>query len=278
MIGPGYTGLEAALRFVSKGWRVYVLCRNPAKAPAFQKAGLDVLAGDLLKPQTLPAFPSVDFILFSAAPEGHSEADYRAVYVDGLQNTLSRVPDAKKIIGISSTSVFEENASGWVDESVMPRPREEKPRLLLEAENRLLNSRFPSLVFRLSGIYGPGRNRLSAFREGRWPEPGTSLRYLNLIHREDIVRGLDFLFEKGLPGEVYLGTDTEPFTNRQLAEWLAVHSPRTLPLPVLGDGAPAGKRCRPARLQALGFQFCYPTFREGYKALIADCERTHESS
>lgn len=276
VIGAGYIGFEAALEARKKGFQVYALARNEQKKKALQDEGIVPLPGDLTAPETLPEFPSVQRVLFSAAPDGHTEEDYEKIYLKGLQAVLERLTRADQILWISSTSVWGEGVQGVVDESVAPSPREAKARLLLEAERQVLSSRFPAMVLRLSGIYGPGRNRLAAFREGRWPEPETPLRYLNLIHREDIVRVIDFLFERAEPGEVYIGTDCEPVLNREIAQWLSVQFPRSQPLPLFSGKEPAGKRCSSFKLQAMGFRFRYPAFREGYSGLIAAHERTHE--
>lgn len=271
VIGPGYIGLEAALNARAEGARVYVLCRNPRKIPLFEEQGLHPLAGDLLNPESLPSFPPVKRVLFSIAPDRHEAEDYEAVYVRGLRAALQRLQSAEKMIWISSTSVWAETP-GWVNEQTEPHPANRKGQILLEAEKFFLSSPFPGLVFRLSGIYGPGRNRAAAFREGRWPETGTPLRYLNVIHRDDIVRGIRFLFERGAAGEVYLGTDNEPFLNRDLALWLQSRISRESAVPVFLDGIPGGKRCRNQKLKALGFEFLYPSFREGYEAILAGGE------
>ncbi len=276
VIGAGYVGFEAALEARKKGFQVYALARSEQKKKALQDEGIVPLYGDLTAPETLPEFPSVQRVLFAAAPDAHTESDYEIIYVKGLQAVLERLTRADQILWISSTSVWGEEVQGVVDESVIPSPREAKAKLLLEAERQVLSSRFPAMILRLSGIYGPGRNRLAAFRVGRWPEPQTPLRYLNLIHREDIVRAIDFLFDRGEPGEVYIGTDCEPSLNRELARWLSVQFPRSQPVPGFSGLEPAGKRCSSFKLQAMGFSFRYPAFREGYSGLIAAYERTHE--
>lgn len=276
VIGAGYIGFEAALEARKKGFQVYALARSEEKKKILQDRGIVPLDGDLAAPESLPEFPCVQRVLFSAAPDGHTERDYEQIYVRGLQAVLDRLTQADQIVWISSTSVWGDEPQGVVDESVIPSPRGAKPQLLLDAERRVLSSRFPAMVLRLSGIYGPGRNRLAAFREGRWPEPETPLRYLNLIHREDIVRVIDFLFERGEPGEIYIGTDCEPVLNREMAQWLAVHFPRTQPPASFSGKEPAGKRCSSFKLQAMGFDFRYPSFREGYRGLITAYERTHE--
>jgi len=276
VIGAGYIGFEAALEARKKGYQVYALARSEQKKQALQNEGIIPVCGDLTIPETLPEFPSVHRVLFCAAPDGHTEGDYENIYVKGLQAVLERLTRADQILWISSTSVWGEGVQGVVDESVVPSPREAKAKLLLEAERQVLSSRFPAMVLRLSGIYGPRRNRLAAFREGRWPEPQTPLRYVNLIHREDIVGAVDFLFDRGEPGEVYIGTDSEPMLNREIARWLSVQFPRALPLPSFSGEEPAGKRCSSFKLQAMGFSFRYPSFREGYCGLIAAYERTHE--
>ncbi len=269
IIGPGYIGAETARRAAASGTKVYALVRTPEKAAALEASRIIPLRGDLTQPESLPAsFPESARVLFSAAPDGHTEDDYRRVYLEGLKEVLKRLRGAGKILWVSSTSVWGETRTGWVDETVVPFPGEVKPSVLLESEKTVLASGIPSVVVRFAGIYGPERNRLKAFREGRWPEAAAPLRYLNLIHREDCVRAIQFLFEQGQAGEVYAGADPEPPVNREMAEWLLERVPRSEPLPEWSPGEPLGKRVSSLKLQKLGFVFQYPSFREGYKALL----------
>lgn len=269
MIGPGYIGLKAAQEALGSGYKVYVLIRNPQKKTEMQALGLVPVLGDLLKPETLEEFPLVGHVLISIAPDQHTPDDYRRVYVDGLKAALSRFSGQEKLLWISSTSVWADSGED-VDEETPAVPLTEQGRILLEAESTL-NRRHPrSMILRLSGIYGPGRNRLQAFRQGIWPDPGSAaaLRYLNLIHRDDAVRAIHFLLDHGQTGQIYLGTDCEPFLNRDLARWLSERLARQTQLPEFEALEPAGKRCRNRKLKVMGFEYLYPSFREGYGSLL----------
>lgn len=268
VIGAGYVGLETALDAKREGWKVYALARSERKKAFLETCGIIPLTGDLTLPGQLPDFPEVDRVLFSAAPDGSSEMEYEKIYVLGMKAVLSRLTRAEKILWISSTSVWGDGVEGVVDENVMPAPSRQKGKLLLEAEAAILSSRFSALVLRLSGIYGPGRNRAAAFQQGRWPEPETALKFMNMIHQADIVRAVDFLFDRGMPGDVYLGTDCEPVTNKSVAEWLNANLERKQPLPEFLGAAPKGKRCSSSKLRALGFTFKYPSFRNGYEEIL----------
>lgn len=273
IVGAGYVGTEIARFFKAKGQKVSAIMRTETRRPVFEKEGILPLVADLTRIETLEKIPPAHFIVLCPAPSEHDELSYRRIYLEGIRNFLDsqrRRPSPYLIVYLSSTSVWRQCSGGWVDESVAADPDNAKSRILLEAEDELLHSGFPVVIFRLAGIYGPGRNRLSAFREG----PGRSVcrdYYMNRIHRDDIVRAVSVLFKKAKEGSVYTGVDDQPVLYSEFSCWLG--SRLGIPNPGLKleqAVPPDGKRCRNRRLKELGFQFQYPTYREGYEALIRE--------
>ncbi len=269
--GAGYVGGEVARYFRRKGQRVWGLVRTEASAAALEKDGIIPILADLTKPETLQKIPIVHFVLISAAPHGRSDENYSELYLNGIGNLLkclNRKLPPELVVYTSSTSVWKERGGEWVDESVPPDADTQKGKILIEAEKQVLQSGFPSIIFRLAGIYGPGRNRLKAFQAGEWPakEKTPENPYMNLIHRDDIVSAMQILFKKAAPGKVYLGVDQEPVLRSELAKWVAEKLGIPFKPPIFESIT--GKRCRNHSLLELGFQFQYPTFREGYRSLI----------
>jgi nucleoside-diphosphate-sugar epimerase len=223
----------------------------------------------------------VDAVVFCQAPK-HKVENYRDTYFQGTMNLLKTFDKTapQKIIFISSTSVYGVTDGAWVDESTPPggnfetQEDAQNAQWLLNAENLVLASGIPGIIFRLGGIYGPGRHRLRLLKEGKMKPSFTDL-YTNRIHRDDIVGGLELLLEKGKAGEVYLGVDDDPATQREFYTWLC----QKLNLPVSGEsdnGAAkttahgSNKRCSNRKIKALGLQLKYPTFREGYAELLKE--------
>ncbi|NRA08350.1 MAG: SDR family NAD(P)-dependent oxidoreductase, partial [Myxococcales bacterium] len=176
----------------------------------------------------------------------------------------------RRIFFVSSTSVYAQDGGERVDESSPAEPRRFNGRRLLEAETLLRASRFAGTVVRFAGIYGPGRTRLlQSVRRGEAPAAEGPPRYTNRIHRDDCAGMLDYLIGLAHAEPLYLGVDCEPVAEDRLLAWLAgaLHVPAPPPGRADVEGF-RGKRCDNARLLACGYAFRYPSYRDGYTALI----------
>ena len=270
VVGAGYLGSRVVRHFQTKKQRVYAVTRSAEKAAAFETEGILPVIADLRKPETLRKIPAAHFIVISVAPDQSTEEAYRHVYLEGIRNFLqsrAKHPRPYLMVLISSTSVWKDSGREWVDENVPADAETEKGKILRASEELVLESGYPAVIFRLSGIYGPGRNRLAALRSGRWPGPEEIDAYMNMIHVEDAVHALQTLFKEAKEGGLYIGTDEEPVLRSEFSGWLSQK---------LGTGnsvskteRPCGKRLKNGRLKELGFQFLYPTFREGYEMIMA---------
>jgi nucleoside-diphosphate-sugar epimerase len=267
--GCGYVGAALAARLAREGAVVWGARRFPADLPS----GVLPWSLDLSDPG-LPVPPGVTHLVFCAAPDEGSEEAYRRVYLHGLRNVLGALRGSgaplARVIFVSSTSVFAEQSGGDVDED-SPVVDSGKGAILLEAE-RLALALPGGLVARLAGIYGPGRERLI-----RMVRDGTARCSLpspigNRIHRDDAVGMLLHLLRLPHSHRCYLGVDDDPAPLSEVYTWIA----RQLgvpPPPVSTEPDPRGrgafKRCLNARLRASGYSFLFPTYREGYGALLA---------
>ncbi len=270
IVGAGYVGAEIARFFKAKGQKVSAIIKTEARREVFEKEGILPVAADLTRIETLDKIPPAHFIVLCPAPSERDEQGYRRIYSEGIGNFLEsqrKRPRPHLIVYLSSASVWADRGGDWVDESSAPDPDNVKSKILLDAEDELLGSGFPVVIFRLAGIYGPGRNRLSAFKEARQP-PARQDHYMNMIHRDDIVNAVPLIFKKAKEGSIYLGVDDEPVLHSEFSGWLSKRLGRTDPFLREEQGPPAGKRCSNRRLKELDFKFQYPTYREGYEALI----------
>lgn len=270
--GCGDVGCRLGRRLVDSGYRVWGLRRHPDALPE----GLEPLAADLTRPDTLAGLPSdLDAVVYTAAADGRSDDAYRRAYVEGVENLLrvveAQTPPPRRLLFTSSTGVYGQTEGEWVDEKSVTRPSRFSGRRVLEGEERFRASPIPSVSLRLGGIYGPGRTRLLrrvASGEAVCPE-GPAL-YTNRIHSDDAAGALHHLLERPAPESIYLGVDHEPAelceVLRFLARRLGVEPPRTAPRDEAGHRG--SKRCSSRRLRADGYRFVYPTYREGYDALI----------
>lgn len=265
--GCGYVGTALALELSKRGHAVWGLRRSAD----IREKKFQIITADLTKPSTLQNLPKIDWAVVSVAPEKSDTDSYRKIYVEGVRN-LIRTGSAKHILYISSTSVYGQKKGEWVDENSPTEPDHETGKILLEAEKQALHSKIPSIVFRLGGIYGPERNRIAFLKTGP-VELDRPDDYINLIHLEDIVSAAVLLLEKGRPGEIYLGVDDEPVKRRDyfsgIAEMMGAAAPS---FKASGEESfltgRSNKRVRNQKLKSIGYTFKYPTFREGYRALL----------
>lgn len=269
--GCGDLGTVLGLRLAGAGHAVWGLRRQPQCLPG----PLQRIAADLAEPATLGDLPrDLDAVYYTAAASDFSEAAYREAYVTGVENLLAALAaqgGPGRMIFVSSTGVYAQAAGERVDEDSPSEPRYFSGRALLAGERRVLAAPCTAVVLRLAGIYGPGRERL--IRQVRAGEPCAAEPpvYTNRIHRDDCAGVLAHLLDLDHPGSIYLGVDHVPAPQCEVMDWIAgrlgLPPPPRLPA---GGGSPrrGSKRCSNRRLLASGYRFRYPSYREGYAALL----------
>ena len=270
--GCGYTGCALGERLTAEGHTVFGLRRNPEALPP----GIRPVTADLASPDPLDALPrGLDHVVHAVSPDGSGDDAYRASYVDGLRNLLrilsARGERPRRVIFVSSTRVYAQRRGEWVDESSPTEPQGYAARCLLEGERLALCGPFPSVVLRAGGIYGPGRTGAIQRALGGTPYDGPPV-YTNRVHRDDLAGILRHLMFLPNPEPVYLGVDHEPADRRVVFDWLASYL-RLQNLPKAGSTrsrSGTNKRCSNARLVASGYDFQYPTFREGFAGILRE--------
>jgi nucleoside-diphosphate-sugar epimerase len=273
--GCGYVGTAVGMELVHEGHDVFGLRRKIAGLPL----GIRPVEADLGLLASLAELPGdLEYVLYLASPGGSDDALYRAAYVEGTRNLLLALERQRqrprRILFASSTAVYAQDDGSWVDEDSPTLPTHFSGRRLLEAEGLLVQSDFAVTVVRFGGIYGPRRTRLvEQVRTGRAVYPEDGPRYGNRIHRDDCAGVLRHLMGLTTAAAVYLGVDCEPVDQKTLLQWLAgalgAPPPRPAAAAALPEERRSSKRCRNDRLLASGYRFRYPTFREGYAAVLA---------
>jgi len=285
IVGCGYAGLPLGAELVRQGHEVFGLRRGGAEA--LRAAGLKPLRADLTRPETLTDLPKeFDWVVNCAASGGGSANDYRQLYLDGNRNLLSWLADRppRKFVYTSSTSVYAQNDGSVVTEQSPAQPESPTARVLVAAEELLLaaaRNRFPCVILRVAGIYGPGRGHaFQQFLRGEARLEGDGSRYLNMIHRDDLTGVIITALERGQPGGIYNVVDNEPVPQSAFFGWLAAKLKRPLPPTVVASAevwrkrSVTNKRVSNAKLrQECGYPFLYPDFRAGYRALCAEATR-----
>lgn len=269
--GCGYVGGEAARRFAEQGHEVWGLRRSEGPLPA----GVTPVRADLAAPESLVRLPAaLDVVVYAVGSDDGSDAAYERAYVSGLRHLLAApsltAAPPRRVLFTSSTAVYTQTDGSWVDETSETTPTGPAQRVL-EAE-RLLATLGPGrgVALRLGGIYGPGRTSLiESVRAGTASYRAGPPVYANRNHRDDCAAALVHLAFLDEPAPVYIGSDVSPSDRREVLTWLAERLGAPPPQDGAGERSRGGnKRCSSALLRATGFTFSYPSYREGYTALL----------
>jgi nucleoside-diphosphate-sugar epimerase len=280
-VGLGYSASALAARL--QGWRIIGTARGSEGLSEIEAKGFAAIpfAGDAPSPQLGRAIGEATHLLLSAPPQADGDPLLR-YHADDLQ--------AAKSLGwigyLSTIGVYGDHQGGWVDEATPPSPISQRSQWRVQAEDAwqgLADARAATLqIFRLAGIYGPGRNQLERLRAGqerRIDKPG---QVFNRTHVEDIATILEAGIRAGgqAPG-IFNVADDEPAPPQEVVAYaaglLGLPPPPLVPWdeaelsPMAKSFYAESKRVRNARIKRdLGVTLAYPTYREGLSALARD--------
>ncbi len=256
--GAGGIGGALAAELAARGDEVVTLRRS--EQPAMR--GVHAMRADLTRSEGLGVLPAqMQTVVFCVAPDERNEKAYRALYVDGLRRLLDRM-QIGRLLFVSSTAVYAEDAGEWVDERTPENAETFNGRVLIEAE-REARLHAGSVILRFSGLYGPGREAmLRRVRDGE----ANRNHWTNRLHMDDAVASLRHLLDTPSVRGIYLGSDDEPALEATISTWLREREQLSaLPAP-----APqvTGRRIRNLHLRGTGWSPKYPDFRSGYAAVL----------
>ncbi|MHB0956451.1 MAG: NAD-dependent epimerase/dehydratase family protein [Pirellulaceae bacterium] len=279
IVGCGYLGSRVAPLWHAGGDEVFVLTRSPSRARHFHEQGWHPLIGDVTCPETLPALPIVDTLLWSVGYDRGTGQAIDRVYVDGLRNVLDILPDSVgRVIYISSTGVYGHTDGTWVTEETICRPTRAGGQACWAAEQLLGASAWAdrTVILRLAGIYGPHRlPRLRPLQAGETLDT-TPLGLLNLIHITDAVQVVLRVADQSLRlPRVFLVADGHPvlrgtFYAEMARLWrtpVARFDPARADISA-GSRSGSHKRVSNERMRTeLGITLQYPSYRDGLAAI-----------
>ncbi len=274
IVGCGDVGTRLASLLIQKGHQVVGLRRTP---PESSQRKMLYFAADVTSVESLSKLDAdFDQVFYAVAPDHRDETHYRDIYETGLSHLFNHFSKNNKKphwIFVSSTAVYGVTNGAWIDESTPLCPTSFTGKYLLAAEKKILEEGIKNIIVRFSGIYGEGRERLIRIAQNETPVQADPLYYSNGIHQSDCAGVLAFLLEKRLNGvplaSCYLASDDEPAPILEVVSWLAKKL-------ALGPAVKKpkhtkdlmNKRCDNGRLKTLGYQFKYPSYREGYLPLL----------
>ena len=273
--GCGYVGNALARLLLADGHEVFGIRRDPTRLAK----GVKAIRGDLADPKSLgPAPQRVEYVVFCVGADESTEQAYRRAYLDGLAGLLERLANEgqrpKRIVMTSSTSVYGQRRGEPIDEESPTHPTQFRGETLLASERLLAATGLSTVVVRLGGIYGPERTSLIDRAVAGELRIREASHFTNRIHRDDAAGLVRHLLFHASPAPLYLGVDSEPAEESQVHFFLTKEL--GLPEPAQAENEAAGarrqgvgsKRCSNQRARESGYKFRYPSFREGYGALI----------
>jgi nucleoside-diphosphate-sugar epimerase len=266
--GCGDVGNVLATALLQDGHTVYGLKRDTSTLPD----GVQPVRADLLNPNTLLALPAdIDALVFMPTPGSRDEAGYEAIFIQGWKNLWAGLKQTPaRVLLVSSTAVYGEDQGGVVDEETRPDPTRFNGRILLKMEQLAGRCTDNLVVVRISGIYGPGRERLIRLAASAGLEVQQTPPYFtNRIHRDDAAAALKHLLAIERPEALYLATDDQPAPRYDVVEWLAKIQGNASPKGLVDENASRGKRVSNRRLRNSGFNLTYPDYKAGYAAVLA---------
>jgi nucleoside-diphosphate-sugar epimerase len=264
-------------------WQPLAMRRHPRSLPA----DIASVAGDVRDARQLISIldgAPIDAMVVTLSPDQMSDEGYRSTYVaaaTAIAEAIERcLQPPKLVLWVSSTGVYGQSQGEWVDELSVVNPGSFRGKRLLEAEDIIHHLPVSSVVVRFSGIYGPGRDRLINKVKNGDIAPEIPVHWTNRIHAEDcagvIAHLLTQFFSGAAVDDLYVATDNLPVPAHEVQSWLASElgistgsGPVRQAEAVGSDSArPGNRRCKNQRLRQSGYAFIYPTFREGYRALL----------
>lgn len=284
VFGCGYVGQAVVALAQARGWRVTAFTRNASTADRLRAEGNETVVGDLATTawyDEVPAAP--DFVVDCVSAGGRGLTGYQQSYVAGMASLLGWLGtrgSAGTVVYTSSTSVYPNTGGARVDESAPALGRDDRAKLLVEAERALIDGAAGAcrrwFVLRLAGIYGPGRHHLlEQVRSG--VVCGFGPHRLNLIHRDDVAAAIVACLAAPdhVRDRVFNVADDDPAPKAEVTAWMALRigmqPPRFSGIPAEGRSAVPLDRviANDAIKTALGWRPRYASFREGYEPILA---------
>ena len=264
-IGHGYSARELGRRLVGEGWRVVGTARDGREEPGVE---MRVWPGDDLS----NVIARATHILTSVAPGPDGDPVLRE-----LGPAIAAAP-ARWVGYLSTTGVYGDHGGAWVDEASPLTPATDRGRARVAAEAEWQALGVPLHIFRLAGIYGPGRGPFAKVISGRARRIVKRGQVFSRVHVEDIAQVLAASMRAPAPG-IYNVADDEPAPPQDVianaARLLGLPVPQEIPFdeaemtPMARSFYAESKRVRNDKIKReLGVRLRYPTYRDGLRALL----------
>ncbi|MEM1374007.1 MAG: SDR family oxidoreductase [Pseudomonadota bacterium] len=271
-LGHGYSARALARSLVPQGWTIYGTTRSDAKLAEFEAEGVTPLL--LGRDDLAQAIGASTHLLASAAPTEAGDP-FLSTHADALSQRGFQWAGY-----LSTTGVYGDHDGAWVDETAPLTPATHRGRMRVRAEADWQALGLPLHIFRLAGIYGPGRGPFAKVRGGTARRIIKTGQVFSRIHVDDIAQVLAASIARPRPGAIYNVCDNDPAPPEDVighaAELLGLPLPPAIPFedaemtPMARSFYAESKRVRNDLIRGeLGVDLLYPSYRDGLKALLA---------
>jgi nucleoside-diphosphate-sugar epimerase len=280
--GVGFSGRTLAQRLIDQGWQVSGTSRSDQGCETLKAQGITAHRFDGTEPLPATAFEGVTHILSSIPPDEQGDPALR-LHQDTVQQ-LGKDGSLSWVGYLSTTGVYGDHAGGWVDEETPVAPDVARSRRRVLAEQQWLKTTPAAHLFRLAGIYGPGRNALIQVQSGKARCIIKENQWFCRIHVDDIASVVETSIAHPNAGRIYNVCDDLPAPPqdpiRYAASLLGLPAPPDVPFekadltPMAQSFYADSRRVHNSRIRSeLGVNLRYPTYREGLTTLYNSLDK-----
>jgi nucleoside-diphosphate-sugar epimerase len=278
--GLGFSAQAFAARLAAKGWEIAGTARDVGKIGQMAARGYEIVQYEGEAENTaLPEALRGTTHLLHSIPPGPQGDPVLAHYRDAI----AALPSLEWIGYLSTVGVYGDQGGRWVDETTPPRPNSARTEARVEAERAWLRfgkeTGVPVQIFRLAGIYGPGRSVFDKLKAGTARRIDKDGQVFSRIHVEDIATVLEASIARPQADAIYNVADDEPAAPGDVVAYAAELIGAPLPPEIAFEEADLtpmarsfyeGSRriCNRRIKSELGVKLRYPTYREGLASLI----------
>ncbi|MCC0176260.1 NAD-dependent epimerase/dehydratase family protein [Waterburya agarophytonicola K14] len=270
IIGCGYVGSAVARKWHQQGELVTVTTTSSSKKKQLQAIASEVVVttgNDLTTLKQVVA--EKDVVLLSIGAKQRTPEIYHQAYLTTAKNVVTAIRASKKVrqlIYTSSYGILGNQKDRIVDETAIPNPTSEYGEILAQTEQVLLSvpeTEFKTCIFRLSGIYGDGRELIKIFGKiAGTTKSGMGERYTNWVHLDDIVGAIDFARQQQLQG-IYNLASEQILTQKEFFQKL--FQAHNLPLITWdesqGNSHPYNMQLSGKKIKDAGYQLIHPKIK-----------------
>lgn len=278
--GLGFSAQALVARLAAKGWQIAGTARDVGKIGQLASRGYEIAqySGEAGNSALPTALRGTTHLLHSIPPGPDADP-----VLEHYREEIAKLSSLEWVGYLSTVGVYGDQRGCWVDETTEPRPNSARTEARVEAEQAWrefgAETGVPVQIFRLAGIYGPGRSVFDKLRSGTARRVKKDGQVFSRIHVEDIASVLEASIARPRPGAIYNVADDEPAAPGEVvayaAELIGVEPPPEVAFdeadltPMARSFYEGSRRIANRRIKSeLGVKLRYPTYREGLASLL----------